>query len=117
MYLCTAKYKVILDMNYKKNDITLYIKEVMKEKGIMSKTLQEALGMTQASVSYIINNKTNPSLDTLQRIAEILEVPIWRLFYKETPKELQPDGSCPSVPSFPGIICPHCGKPINIKVE
>lgn len=96
-------------MNYKKNDVTLYIKEVMREKGIMSKTLQEALGMTQASVSYIVNNKTNPSLDTLQRIAEILEVPIWRLFYKETPKELQP--------AQPSIVCPHCGKPINIKVD
>ena len=102
-------------MNYKKNDITLYIKEVMKEKGIMSKTLQEALGMTQASVSYIINNKTNPSLDTLQRIAEILEVPIWRLFYKETPKELQPEQ--PSVPKSPTITCPRCGKPIEICVK
>lgn len=115
MYLCSAKHKTILDMNYKKNDITLYIKEVMKEKGIMSKTLQEALGMTQASVSYIINNKTNPSLDTLQRIAEILEVPIWRLFYKETPKELQPEQ--PSVPQSPTITCPHCGKPIEISVK
>jgi transcriptional regulator with XRE-family HTH domain len=101
-------------MNYKKNNITLYIKEVMKEKGIMSKTLQEALGMTQASVSYIINNKTNPSLDTLQRIAEILEVPIWRLFYKETPKELQPEQ--PIIPSF-ALICPHCGKPIELEIK
>lgn len=81
----------------------------------MSKTLQEALGMTQASVSYIINNKTNPSLDTLQRIAEILEVPIWRLFYKETPKELQPEQ--PSVLKSPTITCPHCGKPIEICVK
>ena len=44
-------------MNYKKSNVPLYIKEVMKEKGIMSKTLQEALGMAQTSVSYIINNK------------------------------------------------------------
>lgn len=102
-------------MNYKKSDVALYIKEVMKEKGVMSKTLQEKLGMTQASVSYIINNKTNPSLDTLQRIAGILNVPIWRLFYKETPKELQAEQ--PSVPSSPVLTCPHCGKPINIKVE
>ena len=78
-------------MNYKKSNVPLYIKEVMKEKGIMSKTLQEALGMAQTSVSYIINNKANPSFDTLVRIAEILDVPIWRLFYKETPKELQPE--------------------------
>lgn len=102
-------------MNYKKSNVPLYIKEVMKEKGIMSKTLQEALGMAQTSVSYIINNKANPSFDTLVRIAEILDVPIWRLFYKETPKELQPEQ--PSVPHSPAIICPHCGKPINIKIE
>lgn len=102
-------------MNYKKSNVPLYIKEVMKEKGIMSKTLQEALGMAQTSVSYIINNKANPSFDTLVRIAEILEVPIWRLFYKETPKELQPEQ--PSVPQSPTIICPHCGKPIEISVK
>lgn len=102
-------------MNYKKSNVPLYIKEVMKEKGIMSKTLQEALGMAQTSVSYIINNKANPSFDTLVRIAEILDVPIWRLFYKETPKELQPEQ--PSVPQSPAIICPHCGKPIEISVK
>lgn len=102
-------------MNYKKSNVPLYIKEVMKEKGIMSKTLQEALGMAQTSVSYIINNKANPSFDTLVRIAEILDVPIWRLFYKETPKELQPEQ--PSVPQSPAIICPHCGKPIEICIK
>ena len=63
-------------MNYKKSNVPLYIKEVMKEKGIMSKTLQEALGMAQTSVSYIINNKANPSFEALVRIAEILDVPI-----------------------------------------
>lgn len=102
-------------MNYKKNNVPLYIKEVMKEKGIMSKTLQEALGMAQTSVSYIINNKTNPSFDTLVRIAEILEVPIWRLFYKETPKELLSEQ--PSIPQSPTLTCPHCGKRIGIKLE
>lgn len=102
-------------MNYKKSNVPLYIKEVMKEKGIMSKTLQEALGMAQTSVSYIINNKANPSFDTLVRIAEILDVPIWRLFYKETPKELQSEQ--PSIPQSQAIICPHCGKPINVKLE
>ena len=102
-------------MNYKKSNVPLYIKEVMKEKGIMSKTLQEALGMAQTSVSYIINNKANPSFDTLVRIAEILDVPIWRLFYKETPKELQQEQ--PFVPQSPAIICPHCGKPIEISVK
>lgn len=102
-------------MNYKKSNVPLYIKEVMKEKGIMSKTLQEALGMAQTSVSYIINNKANPSFDTLVRIAEILDVPIWRLFYKETPKELQQEQ--PSVPKSPAIICPHCGNPIELEIK
>ena len=102
-------------MGYKKNTVTLYIKEVMKEKGITSKMLQDELGVTQATTSYLVNSKTNPSLDTLQRIAEILEVPIWRLFYMETPKELQPKQ--PSVPQSPAIICPHCGKPIELEVK
>lgn len=102
-------------MGYKKNTVTLYIKEVMKEKGITSKMLQDELGVTQATTSYLVNSKTNPSLDTLQRIAEILEVPIWRLFYKETPKELQSEQ--PSIPQSQTIICPHCGKPIELEVK
>lgn len=75
----------------------------------------ESLGVTQATTSYLVNSKTNPSLDTLQRIAEILEVRIWRLFYKETPKELQSEQ--PSVPQSQTIICHHCGKPIELEVK
>lgn len=100
-------------MGYKKNTVTLYIKEVMKEKGITSKMLQNELGVTQATASYLVNGKTNPSLDTLQRIAEILEVPIWRLFYAEVPERLQ------ERPATSGstLTCPHCGKRIGIKLE
>lgn len=100
-------------MGYKKNTVTLYIKEVMKEKSITSKMLQNKLGVTQATVSYIVNGKTNPSLDTLQRIAEILEVPIWRLFYAMVPEQLQEQPSANGA----ALICPHCGNPISIKVE
>lgn len=66
-------------MAFKQASVTLFIKEVLKEKGIPQKALQEALGVTQATISYIVNGKTNPSLETLQKIAEFLGVPVWRL--------------------------------------
>ena len=69
-------------MGYKKNDINIStrIKDIMKEKGIKSVALAEMVGITPVTVSYIINNKTTPSLDMLQKIADVLVVPIWQLF-------------------------------------
>ena len=39
-------------------DIDLNLKEILREKGIMSKDLADHLGITTVAVSKIINNKT-----------------------------------------------------------
>ncbi|WP_374693547.1 helix-turn-helix domain-containing protein [Bacteroides thetaiotaomicron] len=55
-------------------------------------------------MSNIVNGKSAPSLETLERIANALEVDITELF--EQPKK-----------DSVSISCPHCGKSINIKVD
>lgn len=58
------------------------IKEIgNKENGLTSiSALAERAGLTQASMSNIVNEKASPSLDTLQRIADALNVDISELF-------------------------------------
>lgn len=60
--------------------MTLRIKDLMIEKGIKSVDLSSAIGISTVGVSNLINGKINPSFDTLEKISEALNVPIWQLF-------------------------------------
>lgn len=56
------------------------LKEIMQERGITSIALASMVGLSKNTISNLINNKTMPSLDTLNEIAEKINVPIWQLF-------------------------------------
>lgn len=76
------------------------IKEVIQEKGLTINRVAEIMGVNRVSLSTAING--NPTVETLNKIASALGVPVAELF--DAPKS--------------GVItCPHCGKPITIKAE
>lgn len=50
------------------------IKEVLEEKGIKQKWLAEKLGKSYNMTNSYVQNRSQPSLEILFRIAEILEV-------------------------------------------
>ncbi len=80
--------------------IQLRIKELCKEKGITLNQLAEKIGISQPSISGIATGKQKPAFDTLEKMADALEV---------TPAELfgpQPTNT---------ITCPHCGKLIKVE--
>jgi transcriptional regulator with XRE-family HTH domain len=78
----------------------LRIKEIIKAKGITAKELAAKIGISEGALSLAING--NPTVETLEKIASALGVPVSDLF--AAPKE--------------GVItCPHCGNPITIKAE
>jgi putative transcriptional regulator len=52
------------------------IKEVLKERGIKQTWLAEKLGKSFNIVNDYCNNRTQPSLETLSQIAEILSISI-----------------------------------------
>lgn len=56
----------------------LKIKEVIKKKGYTVTSLANKIGMAQVSLSRIING--NPTVDTLSKIANALDVDIRELF-------------------------------------
>lgn len=63
----------------------LIIKEVIKEKGYSVTSLAEKIGMTQVSLSRIING--NPTVETLEKIAVALNVDVRDLFVSTKTKE------------------------------
>lgn len=70
----------------------LRIKEICKEKGISLQDLSNKLGINYQSLHSIMTG--NPKLETLQNIADKLDVSI---------KDLFPDENN-------SITCPNCGK-------
>lgn len=79
--------------------MTLRIKEILKERGLTQKDLAQKMAVEEISLSRSING--NPSLKTLQKIADALNVEVADLF---TSSKTQ-------------ITCPHCGKPLKVTVE
>ena len=76
------------------------IKEVIQEKVLTINKVAELIGVNRVSLSSAING--NPTVETLEKIANALGVPVSELF--EAPKE--------------GVItCPHCGKQINLEAK
>lgn len=55
------------------------IKEVLVIKGMSQKKLAEKMGKNPNTITSICNNKSQPHLKDLKRIAEILEVDIREL--------------------------------------
>lgn len=78
--------------------MNLRIKELCREKNITLSELAIKMGIKQESLSRAING--NPTLETLQKIASALNVPISDLFE-------QPDTSV--------IVCPKCGTRLEVK--
>lgn len=91
-----------MQYNIIRYNMELRIKEILKEKRVTAVSLASSLRMAQPSVSNIVNGKVMPSVDTLERIADALAVPITELF-------TQPDTSV--------IICPNCGAKLEVKAK
>lgn len=77
------------------------IKELLKEKGITISNLAEQIGTTQTSLSRALGDNGNPTYETLNKIANVLNVEMSELF--------KSNGL--------SITCPNCGKNIKIKAE
>ena len=94
--------------------ITLHVKELATEKGMLIKNVMEAAGyQSQPSFSYQINNADKLSMKTIIRIAEAIGCEVWELFAPNEVRESVRSGNEIT------ITCPHCGKsfPININIE
>lgn len=79
------------------------IKKVIREHGFTLEQVGNELGVSKSTMTQYVSG--NPTLSKLQAIAKVLEIPV---------SELVRDVDASSAE---GLVCPHCGKPLNIKVE
>ncbi len=83
-------------------NMELRIKEVIKEQGLTITELAEKMGINRVNLSNMVNG--NPTVETLNKIADALGVSVTELF--EQPKH-----------DTAQLTCPHCGKSIEIGVK
>ena len=57
------------------------IRELRKQKGLSQRGMEEASGLHASYVSRVEHGHTVPSLETLEKFAKALDVPLYRLFY------------------------------------
>ena len=59
----------------------MLLKELLKVKGIKQKWLAQKLGVSEVTVSNWVKEKSFPSKKRLEKLSEILEVPINELMF------------------------------------
>lgn len=82
--------------------MNLRIKEVIKERGMTITELADKMSINRVNLSNMVNG--NPTVETLNKIADAIGCPVTELF--EQPKK-----------DDVSLTCPHCGKNITLKVE
>ncbi len=80
-------------------------KEVLKKYGVSQVELADRLGINRVSVSRLLNEKNDMRASTLTKIAKAIGCSVGELFDE------------PEDANSPNVVCPHCGKPINVKLE
>lgn len=81
----------------------LQLKRILKEKNVTSIMLSEQLNVSKATISYWLNGKVFPTAEMLERIANILGVEVWELFY---------NGRNTSQ----SFVCPECGAELKLQI-
>ena len=67
-------------------NVGISLKALRAERGLSIRALAEASGLAVNTLSLIENNKTSPSVVTLQQLASALKVPITAFFERDAPK-------------------------------
>lgn len=82
----------------------MIISKVIRQHGYTIEKVAEAMGVARGTLANTIGN--NPTVETLQRIADVIGCSRSEFFADETTN---------SQPQPPQTVCPHCGQPITIK--
>lgn len=82
------------------------IKEILKEKGKSQKDLAEQMGVSSQAIGKQIAGKM--LVETAERIATALDVPMWQLFASPGDVVKEITG---------GDRCPYCGGALRIRID
>lgn len=90
--------------------MNLRIKEILQQKGKKAVWLSKEIGVTDVNTRNIINGVVTPKLETLVKIAEALNVPLWQLF--ASPEDVRNE-----VGTVKNYVCPKCGAKLEIEIK
>ena len=79
------------------------VKSVIKQKGYTIEQVAEKMGVTRVTLTQ--NLSRNPTMNTLQRVADAIGCKVGEFFLDELDIK---DGKA--------IPCPYCGKPIDVSL-
>lgn len=79
------------------------VKTIVKEKGYTLSEVADALGISRITLYQTLDR--NPTQKTLQNIANVIGCKVGDFYRDEITMPVNPH------------VCPHCGKPLNIKIE
>jgi transcriptional regulator with XRE-family HTH domain len=76
-------------------DIARRIRELREDKGMSQGDIENKTGLLRCYISRVENGHTVPAIETLEKIARSLEVPLYVLLYegKDVPEEVVEDGA------------------------
>ena len=80
------------------------IKELLKERNMTQKELAQQIGISTVSLNRYMTG--NPSVSSLEKVAEALNVEISELFVHRK-----------TVETVPAFKCPHCGNKLYIEIK
>lgn len=95
-------FAVYLNVNY------MDVKNIAREKGMRIEDIANKMGITKGGLSKAL--KGNPTIGTLRKVADVLQVPVTDFFRDEI-------ADAPASHIEPQQKCPYCGHDLNIKVE
>ena len=67
------------------------IRRLREQKGLSQRDIEERTGLLRCYISRVENGHTIPSLDNLERLASVLDVPLYQLFYEGDEPPALPD--------------------------
>lgn len=80
------------------------IETLLKEKGLTKTAFSNLLGIKKQNLNGLLKN---PTYETLKKISEALNVPMWQLF--ASPEDVKLESG--------RHVCPYCGGILNVKTE
>ena len=89
------------------------LKTLIRQSGMSQVELAERLGMSKVGINKIIST-TQPRFSTMEKIAEILNVPLWKLYL--TDDEIFKIQKEATRPAMDGFVCPKCGTQLKIII-
>lgn len=76
-----------VDQNVQVMDVGSRLRELRQERGLSMRALARLSGLSTNALSMIERGKTSPSVSTLYKLSEALEVPITAFFRTEPPRQ------------------------------